>query len=153
VERNLAFYQEVTRQPGSIAGMLGGNHERTPPSALGKLVWPVFDAGATVRRTDALVRLDRAVGAHRHASGIDQVWREAVRGNCRDLLVEKQFSYPADVSPDGDRLLPHTGRGPGALDDAVDEIIERVMATGGEVFFFGPGDLDVHQRIAAVRKP
>jgi hypothetical protein len=153
VERNLAFYQEVTRQPGSVAGMLAGNHERTPPSALGKLVWPIFDAGATVRRTEALVRLDRAVSANRHTSGIDQVWREAVRGNCRDLLVEKQFSYPADVSPDGDRLLPHTGRGPGSLDDAVDEIIERVLATGGEVFFYGPGDLEVHQKIAAVRKP
>jgi hypothetical protein len=32
----------------------------------------------------------------------------------------------------------------------VDEAIERVMQTGGEVYFFGPGDLDVHQRIAAV---
>jgi hypothetical protein len=153
VERNLAFYQEVARQPDSIVGMLAGNHERTPPSALGKLVWPVFEAGATVRRTEALVRLDRAVSANRHASGIDQVWREAVCGNCRDLLVEKQFTYPADVSPEGDRLLPHTGRGPRSLDDAVDEIIERVMATGGEVFFYGPGDLDVHQKIAAVRKP
>src|SRR5215472_11107649 len=36
VERNLAFYQEVTRQAGSIVGMLAGNHERTSPSALGK---------------------------------------------------------------------------------------------------------------------
>src|SRR5262249_22763445 len=43
VERNLAFYQEVTRQAGVLVGMLAGNHERTAPSALGKLVWPVFE--------------------------------------------------------------------------------------------------------------
>jgi hypothetical protein len=153
VERNLAFYQEVTRQAGSIVGMLAGNHERTPPSALGKLVWPLFDSGATIRRTEALVRLDQAVSAHRHASGIDQVWREAVGGNCRTLLVEKEFKYPADLSPEGDRLLPYTGRGPQALDDAVNEVIERVMASGGEVFFYSPGDLDIHQQIAAVLRP
>jgi hypothetical protein len=130
--------------------MLAGNHERTEPSALGKLVWPVFESGATVRRTQALVRLDQAVSAHRHASGIDQVWRAAVRGSCRTLLVEKDLKYAADVSPEGDRLLPFTGRGPRALDDAVDEVIERVIDTGGEDFFYGPGDLDVHQRVGAV---
>jgi hypothetical protein len=150
VERNLAFYQEVTRQAGSIVGMLAGNHDRTSPSALGKLVWPVFDSVATNRRTEALVRLDQAVSANRNASGIDQVWRAAVGGKCQILLVEKQFKYPADVSPQGDRLVSYSGRGQESFDDAVDEVIERVMGNGGEVFFYPPGDLDVHQRIAAV---
>jgi hypothetical protein len=150
VERNLAFYREVTSQAAAIIGMLAGNHDRTPPSALGKLVWPVFDTGATLRRTEALVQLDQAVGANRHASGIDQVWRAAAGAKCRTLLVEKDFKHPADVSPEGDRLLPYTGKGAAALDDAVDETIERVMDTGGEVYFYGLGDLDVHQKIAAV---
>jgi hypothetical protein len=152
VERNLAFYQEVTRQAGAILGMLAGNHDETEPSALGKLVWPVFEAGATLRRTEALVQLDQAVGVQRHVSGIDQVWRAAVGGQCRSLLVEKEFKYPADVSPEGDGLLPYTGQGARSLDDAVDEVIERVLSAGGEVFFYATGDLDVHQRIAAVRR-
>jgi hypothetical protein len=150
VERNLAFYREVTRQAAAVVGMLAGNHDKTSPAALGKLVWPVFEAGATVRRTEALVRLDEAVSAQRHTSGIDQVWRAVAGGKCGVLLVEKDFKYPADLSPDGDRLLPYSGRGAGALDDAVDEVIERVLSAGGEVFFYPAGDLDVHQRIAAV---
>jgi len=150
VERNLAFYREVTHQAAVILGMLAGNHDRTSPSALGKLVWPVFDSGATLRRTEALVQLDQAVSAHRHASGIDQVWRAAVGAKCRTLLVEKEFKYPADLSPEGARLLPYTGKGASSLDDAVDEVIERVMDSGGDVFFYPPGDLDVHQKIAAV---
>ena len=150
VERNLAFFQEVTRQAASIAGMLAGNHERTSPNSLGKLVWPVFESAATRRRTEALVQLDEAVSAGRSASGIDQVWRAAANAKCRTLLLDKEFQYPADLSPEGDRLLKYTGRGPQALDDAVDEAIERVMETGGEVFFYSSGDLDAHQKIAAV---
>jgi hypothetical protein len=96
------------------------------------------------------VRLDEAVSANRHASGIDQVWRAAAGGKCQVLLVEKDFKYPADLNPEGDRLLPHTGQGAGSLDDAVDEVIDRVLNSGGEVFFYPAGDLDVHQRIAAV---
>jgi hypothetical protein len=152
VERNLAFYREVTCQSEAIAGMLAGNYDQASPSALGKLVWPVFQSGATLRKTEALVQLDDAVGAHRHASGIDQVWRVAVGAKCRTLLVEKEFKYPANVSPEGDRLLPYTGQGAAALDDAVDVVVERVIDSGGEVFFFDSGTLAVHQRIAAVRR-
>lgn len=149
-ERSLAFYREVTSQTATIAGMLAGNHEKTPANALGKLVWPVADWAGTQRRTDALVQLDAAVSAGKYASGIDQIWRDVVGGKCRTLLVEKEFKYPADLNPTGERLLPYSGKGPHALDDVVDEAIERVLAAGGEVFFYGDGDLDTHQRIAAV---
>ena len=89
-------------------------------------------------------------GRFADASGIDQVWRAAHGNRCQTLLVEMDFEYPADLAPTGDRLLPYTGHGAAALDDAVDEVIENVIAKGGEVFFYEPGVLDPHQRIAAV---
>jgi hypothetical protein len=150
VDRHLAFYQEVTEHSDAIIGLLAGNYDKTSPSALGKLVWPIFKAGSTLKRTRALVRLKEAVSLNRHASGIDQVWRAAFDKRCQILLVETGFEHPSDVAPDGDRLLPYTGRGASALDDAVDEVIEKTLADGGEVFFYDPGVLDLHQQIAAV---
>lgn len=150
VERNLAFFREVTRQADDIVGILAGNHEKTSPRDLGRLVVPVFEAGATARRTEALVQLDAAVNANRYASGIAQAWREIAGGKCRILLVEKDYKYPADLANDGVRLVKHTGQGPQALDDVVDEAIERVLAAGGEVFFYPAGDLELHQKVAAI---
>ena len=150
VDRYLAFYQEITKDPDAIVGVVAGSHDKPSPSALGKLVWPVFKAGSTLKRTRALVRLNEAVSVNRHASGIDQVWRAAFDKRCQTLLVETDFEHPADLAPQGDRLLPYSGRGAAALDDAVDEVIERVLADGGEVFFYEPGVLDLHQQIAAV---
>jgi Bacterial archaeo-eukaryotic release factor family 3 len=150
VDRYLAFYQEITKDPDAIVGLVAGSHDKPSPSALGKLVWPVFKAGATLRRTRALVRLREAVSVNRHASGIDQVWRAAFEKRCQILLVEAEFEHPADLAPQGDRLLPYSGRGEAALDDAVDEVIEKVIADGGDVFFYEPGVLDLHQGIAAV---
>jgi hypothetical protein len=150
VDRYLAFYQEITKDPDAIVGLVAGSHDNPNPSSLGKLVWPVFKAGSTLRRTRALVRLREAVSLNRHASGIDQVWRSAYENRCQTLLVETGFEYPADLDPQGDRLLPYSGRGAAALDDAVDDVIEKVIARGGEVFFYESGVLDLHQRIAAV---
>ena len=150
VERYLAFYQATASHPDSIVGLVNGSYDQPQPSALGKLVWPVFQAGSTLQRTRALVRLDEAVSANRHASGIDQVWRAAFEKRCQTVLVETGFEFPADLDPQGDRLLPYTGEGAAALDDAVDEVIEKVLADGGEVFFYEPGALDLHQRIAAI---
>jgi hypothetical protein len=131
-------------------GLVAGSHDDPKPSALGKIVWPVFKSGATLLRTRALVRLSEAVSLNRHASGIDQVWRAAHENRCQTLLVETGFEYPADLDPEGARLLPYTGRGAAALDDAVDEVIEKVIARGGQVFFYDSGVLDLHQQIAAV---
>ena len=150
VDRYLAFFQEVTKNQDAIVGLVAGSHDDPKPSALGKIVWPVFKSGATLLRTRALVRLSEAVSLNRHASGIDQVWRAAHENRCQTLLVETGFEYPADLDPEGARLLPYTGRGAAALDDAVDEVIEKVIASGGQVFFYDSGVLDLHQQIAAV---
>jgi len=152
VERYLAFYQEVTTNMESVVGMLAGNHDMTSPSELGKLVWPVFQSGATIRRSKALTQLDHAAGAKQSASGIDQVWNAAFEKQVRTLLVEVDFEYPADVTPEGDRLLSYSGKGARSLDDAVDEVIERVLSDGGEVFFYPVGTLDLHRQIAAVKR-
>ena len=58
--------------------------------------------------------------------------------------------HRADVATEGDRLLAYTGRGVAALDDAVDEVIEKALSDGGEVFFYDTGVLDLHQGIAAI---
>lgn len=149
VDRYLAFFLEVTGHADDVAGMVTGNHDKTSPSELAKLVWPVFQAGSTVRRAKAFARLDEAVSAGRHASGLSQVWRAVKEGKCQALLVERDFAQAANLNETKDQLLPYTGKGPKALDDAVDDAIELAMQKGAEVYFYEPGTLDTHDRIAA----
>ena len=107
VDRYLAFYQEVTKDPDAIVGVVAGSHDDPSPSALGKAGLAGLQGGCDLRRTRALVRLNEAVSLNRHASGIDQVWRAAFDKRCQTLLVETDSSIPP-TSPEGDRLLPYT---------------------------------------------
>lgn len=65
------------------------------------------------------------------------------------LAVEEGFYYPARVSQDGERLTAATDvEHPEVVDDAVDEIIEIVLAGGGWVALVGDGRLRGRGRIA-----
>ncbi|MFN3332806.1 MAG: hypothetical protein ACK47M_09880 [Caldilinea sp.] len=75
----------------------------------------------------------------------------AHEGRGRLLLVEEDFHYPATVDESGMILSPAADpETPGIIDDAVDEIIETVLAKQGKVVFVENGQLAAHQRIALI---
>ncbi len=148
LERDLAYYDEVTGHGELIVGRVQGDHHETAPRELGAIVWPAMQdhlAGRDARAVDELVG---AVGAGRAAVGIKPVWEAANQGRGHRLLVEDSYfgaQYRVvddDLEPAGDVDAP------GVIEDVVDEIVEIVLAKGGEVAFVGPGELHEHGPIA-----
>jgi hypothetical protein len=151
VDRYLAFYREVARASNAIAGTVQGNYDHASEHEIAQLAWPVMQDYLAQRRMDALGRLNEAVGAQRCSSTIGEVWRMAKEGRGDTLLVEQDFHYPATVDETGLILSPaEDATAPGVIDDAVDEVIEVVMAMGGNVVFVDNGALEQHQRIALI---
>jgi hypothetical protein len=151
VDRLLAFFNEVTQRKGLIAATVAGSHDRTPAHELGKLVWPAVKAHFAAQRNKVLDELAAAVSGQRYASTIGEVWRLAQDGRVETLLVEEDFHYAGRVDDSGRHLEPaedHTA--PDVIDDAVDELIEKVMQKGGRVVFVDSGTIDQHGRIAAM---
>ena len=151
VERNLTFFQEVSAHASSIISTIRGNYDRATVHELAQLTWPLVYEQLKEQRQEALTELDRAVGAHRCASTIGEVWRMAREGRGDTLFVEKGFLYPAHVDASGSVLSPaEDAAEPGVLDDAVDEVIETVLLKGGHVVFVDDGTLALYQRIALI---
>ncbi len=148
VERWLAYFQNVTDHKNIVATVTG-NHDQTPPHELGKLVWPVVADALSVRRQRALDALDAAVGAQRFASGLDEAWRRAQEGRGELLLVEQDYHQAAryDEATGQLHLLP-AGDPAATMVDAVDDLIELVLAKQGEVAFVDDGALEGHGRVA-----
>ncbi|HEX6310705.1 MAG TPA: hypothetical protein VF152_03695 [Acidimicrobiia bacterium] len=148
VERDLAFFDEVTRHEDVVAGRLQAGHERTRPGELADAVRPLVDEYIASRRAQAIDTLVEAVGAGQAVVGVKAVWQAAREGRGRLLVVENGYTYPAHVV--GDRLEPADREELGAVDDAVDEVVETVLARDGEVVFAGAGSLGEHGPIALV---
>jgi hypothetical protein len=151
VDRYLSFFQEISEHRNAVVATLTGNHDKTSAHELGALVWPPVKAGLAERRQQVLQELDKAIGERKVGSGIIEVWRLAHEGRGRLLLVEEDYHAPGTVDGTAMHLkLEDDATAPGVMDDAVDEIIEMVLAKQGRVVFVENGQLKDHQRIALV---
>ncbi len=92
-----------------------------------------------IRMKHLLQRLDNAKKSGKIAIGIDNVIKTAHQRRAKLLVVEKDFTTPV-VKAEQDIVLT----------DAVDDVIERVLASGGEVAFADKNVLGGYQHIALI---
>ncbi len=148
VERWLSHYRSVTSHKDIVATVTG-NHDQTPAHDLGKLVWPAVRDALSVKRQRALDALDAAIGAQRFASGLGEAWRRAQEGRGDLLLVEQDYHQAARLDAAAGQLHLVAADDPSAnMADAVDDLIELVLAKQGNVVFVDDGVLEGHQRVA-----
>lgn len=151
VDRHLAFFNNLTAHGESIIGSATGNHDKTSPHELSKLVAPLIQKHLADKSSEALAQLDKAIGEKKYASTIGDVWALAHEGRGELLLVEEDFQYPARLDASGKHLIPaDDSTAPDVIDDAVDEVIEEVLNKKGKVVFVPNGGLEQHGRIALV---
>jgi Bacterial archaeo-eukaryotic release factor family 3 len=131
-------------------GVVPGNHDRTGWVELHRAAWPIVSEWLGHDRRRAMTQLDRARSERRFAGGIEEVWSLAAAGRVDVVVVEEHFAYSART--DGfDRLEPADDpESPDVVDDVVDDTIEAVLRFGGSAVIVPDGDLEAHDRIAAV---
>ena len=147
-EPTVSRFVNHTRHAARIEGVVR-RAPAAPLAALAESVAPAVTQMLGERRLVDLDHLERAEGSASLASGIEPVLR-STRRTPGLLLVEDHFEQPARITADG-RLDPVEDPSPaGIVDDAVDEIIETVLAAGGRVELVPDGVLAHHQHIAFI---
>ncbi len=147
VDKFVSMYKDISAFP--IEGVIKGSHDRTAAHELGKAAWPLVEKYLSGRRDQLLGELAKAVKDGTVLSTMGDIWPAALQGRGKTLLVEEGFHYPATVDESGMKIEPSENpEAPGVIDDAVDEIIEAVIAARGDVVFVPDGTLTEHQRMA-----
>jgi len=150
VDRYLAFFREVSGA-GEIIATLPGNFDHLSGHDLGRRIWPIVSEGFSARRREVLQHLETAVGQHRAASTLAEAWHLAGLGRGRVLVVEEGYHQPARLTESGQlNLNVDDPTAPDVMDDAVDEVITKVLGNGGQVVFVEDGELALHERIALI---
>ena len=145
-EPTLSRFLRTTRHIRRVEGTVRRAPDRSL-DALAAATKPALDELLAERRVEGLAALDRAVSKGTAASGIEPVWRAARRARGL-LLVEDSYEQPARVALGGGLIVTDDPTPPDVIDDAVDDVIETVLARGGQVEFVHDGALTIHDRIA-----
>jgi hypothetical protein len=132
-----------------VIGHVSGNHDRTSPSDLHTLVWPIVLDWKNLRQSRALEELDDARSSRRYAAGVDEIWPLAAEGRVDHLVVEDDFSFTARIDDNG-HVHPTDDDHRDVTDDVVDELIEAVLRNGGRATIVETATLEHCGHIAAV---
>jgi hypothetical protein len=83
------------------------------------------------------------------AVGINEAWQASVQNRGRMLIVEKNFFYPAEHGANKEVIykMDNSSNNNFFIKDAVDDIIEKVIESGGDVEFVDEGLLNDYQKI------
>ncbi|GAB2941684.1 chemotaxis protein [Streptomyces heilongjiangensis] len=120
------------------------------PEAVWQAIGPMIEA-ENRRNVDTVARrLEAARGSRTFAAGVDEVRQNAEQGRVQLLAVEENYRATVRADDGGVHLVPAESGELDALDDIVDEIVERCLDTGAEVRFVPDGTLGDAQGIAGV---
>lgn len=152
VQRYLGYWDQISRNNDAVIAKVEGAHAKTPPHELGGLVWPQVKDVLRQRREATAAAVRDAVGQGDGEFGLASVWRAAAEGRVRVLAVDEGYKQPATVDDSGLELtFVEDATAPGVLDDAVDELVEAVIAKGGDVVFVQDKLADLQHVAASLR--
>lgn len=148
--RTAGHFRKISHQNERIVGVIHGNFSEANEAGLMKALGPHLAEWKKSKELKLLKQLDAAMGSGKLATGIRDVWKEAVHKRGRLLVVEKDYTVPARKGGQKDEIMewdPQSGDG-FMVRDAVDDIMEMVLLNGGDVEFVGEGVLKEYGRIA-----
>jgi hypothetical protein len=136
-EKSLSQFEQITDHKASIIAKIPGNYEHQSLSDLQRLVSEAVHKFKRKEWSDAVDSFRERIGEGLGVTGIQDIWTVVQEGRGRTLLVEKDFKITGFIEHNNGHFLGL--RPPGddheILPDAVDELIEKVLTTGGDVLF------------------
>lgn len=150
--KTIGHFKTITHNAKSVIEYIHGNFEEKTAAELHSKMEPYIADWKKVMQTDLLKKIDDAMGHKKLAVGIDEVWKAAAEKKAKLLVVEKNFIYPAQHSSDPAVIYKREEKSKNVffIKDAVDDVIEKVIASGGDVEFVDEGLLQDYQKIALI---
>lgn len=152
-ERIIGQFKKLSKQTASVIDHVEGNYENTSVAELAGLISPYIAAWKIKEQQHLLDRLEEAAGQHRVARGILEAWTAAYGGKGQLLVVEKNYHFAAQHGPEPGVIEAATEPYDhfAYIRDAVDDVLEKVLAAGGEVEFVEDGTLMQFEHIALIK--
>lgn len=151
-EKTLGQFKKMSKLNGKVMAYVEGNYEKLTTTALNDVIQPFINDWLINQQNELLKRLDDAAGQRRLTTGVQQVWQQVHKGKGKLLVVEKSYRFAAQHGPETGIIEPaiepydHFAY----IRDAVDDIIEKIILSGGEVEFIEDGALEQYDHIALI---
>ncbi|MEY4702856.1 MAG: hypothetical protein RIR96_753 [Bacteroidota bacterium] len=150
--KTIGHFKQLTKNASRIVDYIAGNFEEKTDHELQSIMRPYLINWKQVRQKSVLKMVEDAMDKRRLVHGVHEVWRSASQKQGRVLVVEKSYRYEAEHTDSltDIRGMEKENTTPFYIKDAVDDIIEKVLMSGGSIEFVDDGMLIGYNHIALV---
>jgi hypothetical protein len=147
--KTIGHFKAITHNTSHTIEYIIGNYDEKKMEELQVIMEPYLTDWNKIMQTELLQEIDESISKRKIAIGIQNVWKCAAEKRGRLLVVEKNFFYPAQQGSSPEIIYPYNEIQKTAfyIKDAVDDIIEKVLASGGDVQFVEEGLLTKYDKI------
>ena len=151
VEKTIGLFRKVSHNNKRIFSSVCGNFDHLSLSEISKAVQPEINLIRKDEQTKQFAKLEKAISSKKYVSGIENVWMAAKEKRGQLLLVEKDFYCSAKIENNRLIVMEKSADDLSMITkDAVDDIVEMVVKSEGEVVFVDNHSLPDHGRIALI---
>jgi len=149
-ENVLNHFKKIAKNTQRFVAFISDDNNNITETQIREVLQPYIQDWKNIQRHKILMELAMATDYEKVAYGINDVSKVATYRDCKLLVVEKDFVYPAhwvDATYKTESILNK----PFYIKDAVSEIIEKVLQNGGDAEFVENDILKDYGRIALIR--
>ena len=134
-----------------MVGYVQGNFINVPEASIRATMAPHIADWQLIKQQDLLNQIEAAASADKLAVGMREVNKEARQKKGRLLIVEKTFYHSLGAKSSHIFSNSHSNEEAFFINDAIDQVIEQVLESGGDVEFVEDGTLNSFNRIALIK--
>ncbi len=149
----IGHFKQVSHHKKYITEYIHGNYEENTEAELLELIEPHVIKWNKQKKDDLIKIIDDAMSNRTLAVGIKEVWRRSIEKKGKHLIIEKNYIYPARQSAKKEIIFDYDDivHNDLYIKDAVDDVIEKTLATGGIVEFVDEDMLKDYQKIVLIQ--
>ena len=151
--RNVDHYNRIADKKDFLKANFNPSHDDLTPHHLVEEAWKAYAPVVKAQYDSRTDVLENAVSGGRLVTDHNDIWRALQEGKGGTIFVKQGLFQPAMLANENIELLPNSDREKkGAVDDIIDEMIEKNKAFGGDAVFVSGDDLDRFNGLALVTR-
>ena len=151
-EKPVAYFLDESKNKERISETVHGNYSKATVAELDLALRSYLKKYNLKKQQDILGQIEESINKNVFTSSLEPVWEAVAAGNCRTLLVEKDFRINGSVSRDYSQVSAGDNTLEIEENDAVDSLIRQAMKKQAEVVFVDNGALANYDHIGLIKR-
>ena len=151
-QKVLGHFKKITKNEKNVVQFIHGNYEEASEAEILRVMEHFISRWKKLKQQHLLNQVEKAKTQNKLTIGIQEALKAAMQNKGRLLVIEKNYVNPSQKSETYEPFykIDSSGNNVFFIKDKVDDIIEKVFESGGDVEFVDDGILKNYRHIALI---